>query len=93
MEAHSLNDTELWQLVGFIQSLETSGDSKDSGTSDAKAELHVSAPYEEIAAIREPTDWLTFSGSYSGSRHSALRQINPDNVSPACAPLAPSIPG
>ncbi len=37
--------------------------------------------YEEIRALAEPADeWLTYSGSYSSIRHSALAQIGPDNV-------------
>jgi alcohol dehydrogenase (cytochrome c) len=35
----------------------------------------------EIAAgLADPTRWLTFSGDYSGQRHSPLRQITPRNV-------------
>ena len=32
------------------------------------------------AGLKNPTHWLTFSGDYSGSRHSPLTQITPDNV-------------
>src|SRR5215510_2061858 len=40
----------------------------------------------EIAAgLADPTRWLTFSGDYTGQRHSPLRQITPRNV----ARLAP----
>jgi alcohol dehydrogenase (cytochrome c) len=31
-------------------------------------------------AFADPTRWLTFSGDYSGARHSPLRQITPRNV-------------
>ena len=35
----------------------------------------------EIAAgLADPTRWLTFSGDYTGQRHSPLRQITPRNV-------------
>jgi len=38
-------------------------------------------PYDELAAIRDAgEDWLTYSGSYWSSRHSALSQINRGNV-------------
>lgn len=81
MRPHALTDTELWQLVGFIHSLDISGNREDSRTAAAKNKLQISVPYEEIS-LREPAeDWLTFSGSYSGSRHSALRQIDAGNVS------------
>ena len=44
------------------------------------------ALYAQITAERlvrandEPHNWLTYSGSYSSHRHSALRQIDPSNV-------------
>src|SRR5262245_47107187 len=42
--------------------------------------------YEQIlAGQKDPTRWLTFSGDYTGQRHSPLRQIPPQNV----ASLAP----
>src|SRR5438309_688611 len=41
----------------------------------------VLVPDDEIAAIRGPgEDWLTYSGWYWSSRHSALRQISRVNV-------------
>ena len=32
------------------------------------------------AGLADPTRWLTFSGDYSGARHSPLREITPRNV-------------
>jgi alcohol dehydrogenase (cytochrome c) len=44
------------------------------GTSD-------NVPYERIRnAAAEPANWLTYSGAYSGQRHSALAAINVANV-------------
>ena len=38
-------------------------------------------PYERILNARsEPHNWLTYSGTYDGQRHSALSQINSGNV-------------
>ena len=40
-----------------------------------------SITYEDILqGLDDPTRWLTFSGDYSGQRHSPLAQITPDNV-------------
>ncbi|MCH2324795.1 MAG: PQQ-binding-like beta-propeller repeat protein, partial [Pseudomonadales bacterium] len=37
--------------------------------------------YEDIlSGFNDPTRWLTYSGDYSGSRHSPLTQITPENV-------------
>jgi alcohol dehydrogenase (cytochrome c) len=81
MPAHELSDTQLWQLVGYIRSIDTSNDATRAGTPASIPSLKVNVPYEEIAAIREPSkDWLTYSGSYSSTRHSTLTQIDHTNV-------------
>ena len=37
--------------------------------------------YDDILqGLDDPSRWLTFSGDYSGQRHSPLRQITPENV-------------
>ncbi len=37
--------------------------------------------YEDLlAGFADPERWLTYSGDYSGTRHSPLMQITPDNV-------------
>ena len=37
--------------------------------------------YDDILqGMADPTRWLTYSGDYSGKRHSPLSQITPDNV-------------
>ena len=37
--------------------------------------------YEDIlSGFNDPTRWLTYSGDYSGTRHSPLTQITPENV-------------
>ena len=33
-----------------------------------------------LQGLTDPTSWLTYSGDYSGRRHSPLTQITPDNV-------------
>jgi alcohol dehydrogenase (cytochrome c) len=34
-----------------------------------------------LAGLQNPSRWLTFSGSYTGQRHSPLKQVGPKNVS------------
>ena len=77
MAAHGEPDGQLWQLVAFVRSL--------SGVADASAALPAriasQVPFAELARASEPgADWLTYSGSYSGARHSALTAITPANV-------------
>ena len=39
------------------------------------------SPSQDIAAgLKDPSKWLTYSGTYDGQRHSPLTQITPDNV-------------
>ncbi|HEV8380334.1 MAG TPA: PQQ-binding-like beta-propeller repeat protein [Gemmatimonadales bacterium] len=81
MGPHPLPETALWQVVAFVRSLDRGGTASATGGRSASGSLAVSVPYEELAAIREPAgDWLTYSGSYASSRHSALTQINRVNV-------------
>jgi alcohol dehydrogenase (cytochrome c) len=47
------------------------------------ASQEASGPITEqalVAGLANPTRWLTFSGDYSGRRHSPLTQITPENV-------------
>jgi alcohol dehydrogenase (cytochrome c) len=38
--------------------------------------------YQDLLnGFKDPTKWLTFSGDYTGQRHSPLTQITPENVS------------
>ena len=39
-----------------------------------------STPERIVRAADEPENWLTYSGAYSSQRHTALRQITPQNV-------------
>ena len=43
--------------------------------------LNAQVTFERLLnAVEEPHNWLTYSGSYSSNRHSALDQITPANV-------------
>jgi alcohol dehydrogenase (cytochrome c) len=47
----------------------------------AACSLHAQVTYDRLLhAAQEPQNWLTYSGSYSSQRYSALDQINPANV-------------
>ena len=38
--------------------------------------------YQDLLdGLKHPSRWLTYSGDYTGRRHSPLKQITPDNVS------------
>lgn len=76
MPAHDYSPEETWRIVAYIRSLDVSEEASDAPSLSA-----VNVPYEELASIVHPgDDWLTFSGSYSSHRYSALTQITPANV-------------
>ena len=37
-------------------------------------------PKDLLDGLKDPTKWLTYSGTYDGHRHSPLTQITPENV-------------
>ncbi|HYT99793.1 MAG TPA: PQQ-binding-like beta-propeller repeat protein [Gemmatimonadales bacterium] len=81
MGPHPLPDTAVWQLEAFVRSIDSSGSTLGATARGSRGAASVPVPYDELAAIREPgEDWLTYSGSYWSSRHSALSQINRGNV-------------
>jgi alcohol dehydrogenase (cytochrome c) len=78
MAAQPLPDEHIWQLVGYLRSIDTG----IASIAEKPAINAVPVPYDELRSIREPAeDWLTYSGSYRSARHSALTQIDPSNVS------------
>lgn len=81
MRPHPLPETELWQVVAFLRSINSPDSAAGAIERRASRSVSVNVPYDELAATREPAeDWLTYSGSYGSSRHSALSQINRANV-------------
>lgn len=85
MPPHDRPELELWQLAAYVSSLNR------PAAGDAAPELPalvaaIDVPAAELAAPGQPgADWLTYSGSLSGTRHSRLEAIGPANV----AGLAP----
>lgn len=79
MPPHPLPRNDLWQLVGYVRSLEISRQDPPGYQPAVKAMRPLS--YDELRATREPSaDWLTYSGSYSATRHSLLGDVTPENV-------------
>ncbi|HSZ20673.1 MAG TPA: hypothetical protein VK770_12830 [Candidatus Acidoferrum sp.] len=51
-----------------------------------------------LAGLKNPSRWLTFSGDYTGQRHSPLKQLTPRNVAGLprngfFKPISPAFPG
>jgi alcohol dehydrogenase (cytochrome c) len=78
MPAHDLDHRQVWQMLAYVRSVGKATAAADGGTVQP---LNVNVPFAELAALREPgADWLSYSGSYYGTRHSSLTQITRDNV-------------
>src|SRR5207249_9397100 len=68
--------------IWFLRSINSPESTSGAVGHGAGRSLSVNVSYDELAATREPAeDWLTYSGSYWSSRHSALRQIDRENRS------------
>ena len=82
MPAHAqMNTVAVWQLVAFVRALDSHAHSADpSQPSDPAPEIHLNVSFEELAKANPGRDWLMYSGSYSGHRHSALSRIDTANV-------------
>lgn len=74
-----LDFKERWQVVGYVRSLAL----KNLGHAKSEApSLNIQVSAEQVLAAGTKTDeWLTFSGSLDGRRHSALTELTPQNVS------------
>ncbi|HUC78565.1 MAG TPA: PQQ-dependent dehydrogenase, methanol/ethanol family [Vicinamibacterales bacterium] len=51
-----------------------------AGLAAQQPEARLVAPQDLMDGLKDPTRWLTYSGDYSGHRHSPLAQITPENV-------------
>lgn len=81
MPAHDYPAESVWRLVAYVQSLPTETGSPAVAPAAGDGPAFAPLPYAELAAAQVTgDDWLTYSGTYSGQRHSRLGQINPDNV-------------
>ena len=75
----AMSPLERWQVVGYLRTLQSAG-SKRSTEQLSPAEIQVSSEQIRSAESR-PDQWLTYSGSLDGHRHTTLSEITPENVS------------
>ena len=75
-----LSEDQRWQVISFVRSLDAATSAQASGEAVA-AIVHEPVSFAEVAAKAQPdADWLTYSGSYAGTRHSSLHGIDRSNV-------------
>ena len=79
MAGHTLPRKQTWRLVSYLSHQLTAA-------RDVVPVVAVAGPPQPLPVtpgeIREasPAEWLTYSGSYDGHRHTALGQIDRDNI-------------
>jgi len=72
-----LSDSDMTDLVGYLGSLR-GADVPTSATAVAPSSPITNR--DLLDGLKDPTRWLTYSGTYDGQRHSPLTQITPENV-------------
>src|SRR5262249_44829833 len=69
---------ERWQVISFLRTLQTNRTVGDALPS--RMDIRVSNEQIQMSDSR-PGEWLSYSGSLSGQRYTALAEISPANVS------------
>lgn len=78
MPSADLLPRELLQVVAHVRTLQVH-QSKDLKAEGSRLAVEVSSERLQAAGTN-PDEWLTYSGSYNGWRHSSLTEITPANV-------------
>lgn len=77
MAAQPVTDEQIWQIHAYLQAKARAGFPSAKTLPGPKIDI---PPAMLSEAEKYPNDWLTYSGGLTGHRHSALTQINRDNV-------------
>ena len=87
MPPHAWDEKRIWGVIAYLRSIsdahkQAAGSSSEEGSEgEPNREVDVKVPYSELASTEWPgKDWLAYSGSYSGTRHSQLTQIDRTNI-------------
>jgi|KBSSwiStaDraftv2_1062776.scaffolds.fasta_scaffold03284_4 alcohol dehydrogenase (cytochrome c) len=80
MPAHAIPARAAWQLVAYLRQLSARSSSDSSGPLASSLDAH-DVTFARLAdAARDSANWLTYSGTLDGQRHSRLGQITRENV-------------
>jgi alcohol dehydrogenase (cytochrome c) len=73
-----LSDADLQDVIGYLTTLRGAPPAPVNATATTAAPTVTSQ--DLMDGLKDSSRWLTYSGDYSGQRHSPLTQIAPDNV-------------
>ena len=80
MRPQQLSDEQIWQVHTYLRGEKRlAEDDRAESRQIGSAAINVTADAID-AADQRPEEWLTYAGNYAGHRHSALAQMNRDNV-------------
>ena len=80
MRAQQLSDEQIWQVHAYLRAEKRSADDDPvAARPTGSGVVNVTADAIE-AADRRPEEWLSYAGNQAGHRHSALAQVNRENV-------------
>jgi len=82
MPAFRGKETEILQLTAYVKSLVDEADLPEQASARLACPRceAVEVSYEELLGAGDSSQWLTYSGSYSGQRFSSLRQVNRQTI-------------
>src|SRR5262249_40272474 len=83
MPATSAPDGELHALVAYLKAISVAGSAPRPSV--LPSPLPPIGYADLLAGFKNPSRWLSYSGDYTGKRHSPLTQITPANVSQLAA--------
>jgi alcohol dehydrogenase (cytochrome c) len=80
MAAQPVTESDIWQVRAYLRRVAVQG--TPTATAQDAPTPDVLVPADRLLdAVNGDANWLTYSGAYSGHRHSTLKQITPHNIS------------
>ena len=82
MQARDLPFRDVWEIIAFLK--DSVAQNQAASLSEGSGAAGIPDLHADFAKIKgaseDPAEWLTYSGTYNGQRHSRLAEITPRNV-------------
>jgi mono/diheme cytochrome c family protein len=80
MQASTLDDIQIWQLVSYIRDASVNAVDNRHSPEPRRREIGLVDSGRLVNAEDEPENWVMYSGTYSGQRYSRLDEIETINA-------------
>ncbi|HEU4622348.1 MAG TPA: PQQ-dependent dehydrogenase, methanol/ethanol family [Burkholderiaceae bacterium] len=77
MSEQKISESEVWEVHAWLRRVGARAAAEKYGQKLGRFDV---SPETLVHAQQHPSEWLTYAGTLSGHRHSALAQINPSNI-------------